>query len=87
MDKMSRITSCCIKWTDKDCPRHKHDFSERVVIEVNGINYGLAYKCKHCRSFKRQIGVSDIPPDLPVCRFTSSHKYNLALRDLVPEEG
>ncbi len=49
-----RISKQVRKWTDKSVPKHRHEFTEDCVVEVNyrgHMFYYSANKCKFCSSF------------------------------------
>ncbi len=67
------------KWTDKNCKRHKHDFSEKAVIHLIGEDgsrhlgdrYFVADKCRLCRSFKN----AEIAADMESCKELAVYDY------------
>ena len=85
------------KWTDKRCAKHKHDFSERVIVHVSGsepskhyFNAGFytADKCRHCNSFINAEWVSEIPEDYRGCEVYEfiSHKQMLGFDSITPAD-
>lgn len=81
------------KWTDKNCKRHKHDFSEKAVIHLIGEDesrhlgesYYVADKCRLCRSFKNAELVSDTDSckELAVYDYINPH-FAIGFSDIRP---
>ena len=82
------------KWTDKECKRHKHDFSEKAVIHLVGEDesrhlgdeYYIADKCRLCRSFKNAELVSDKNDckGIAVYDYINPH-FAIGFRDIKPK--
>lgn len=75
------------KWTDKECPRHKHNFCIPVIVELigeeqkhNGIKRYKAIKCECCNSFRDANFCKD-EVDLPILRFRNPH-FALGFHDI-----
>ncbi len=75
------------KWTDKDCPRHKHDFCIPVIVELigeeqkhNGVRRYKAIKCKYCNSFQ-EAAFCKVNVNLPILRFHNPH-FALGFHDI-----
>ena len=93
--KLRRYMSKNTKWTDKAAPKHKHIYSEQVIVEVrHGDSHNTLYnamKCKHCNSFvcirteQNQRGLitgMDYDKTLPVLRLKTSHTWLIDFKDL-----
>lgn len=89
-NKIRRLIKSESKWTDKSAKKHKHNFSETVLIYIHGNEnkhifgrYYTANKCKYCNSFINAKFTTEIP-NLPIISFTTPHfsiEFNDIFRD------
>lgn len=89
--KIRKLSKADSKWTDKSVKRHKHVFTEKVLIHLHGnpnkhINhwYYTADKCRFCDSFINAKYIEN-KPNLPIISFTKPH-FAIGFTDIVKDE-
>ena len=81
--KLRRLLVKESKWTDKEAPKHKHNFCEPVIVEVQKPFYSLYYKalkCNRCYSFRNAKCCKEATE--PTIRLKSSHSM-IGFKDAV----
>ena len=76
------------KWTDKDCKRHKHSFTDPCIVRLTGnenkhigTSSYTVLKCEKCNSFTNLKFLSKEPKGLPVLVFEKTH-FAITLKDI-----
>lgn len=90
--KIRKLCKNEAKWTDKNCDKHKHNFTVHAVARLKRPNGNCEYydvmKCEFCNSFKgiprpgSSSGYVGNMPDgqLPIIRLKISHRNLMALK-------